>query len=206
MKYTDNGIEITGHWEYDGAVFDGDNLESVRDDMWAYVKENCDIDSYIEDEIDEMYSSASYLWRHMNEGNDADDVKEEAIENIGDDLDTLVEGEDYDIAGQTFVWVTEEPEKSEEEIELEKLEERINFLDNEVEYVLDTCARLDNIRYNCKRLEIAKEDETSLFIVSQARSLLWRVQTELSEKRDAQAQRRAELKKILEAAEPKKEN
>ena len=91
-----------------------------------------------------------------------------------------------------------EDKRSEEEIELEGLEEKIKFLDESVDWILESCQKLDSIRYNGRNYEVVDDNKLSGFFISQSHTMLWKVQTELSEQRDTLAQRRAELKKILE--------
>ena len=115
-----------------------------------------------------------------------DDLREEVAEHWADE-----HWEEY----------MPEDKRSEEEIELEGLEEKIKFLDESVDWILESCQKLDSIRYNGRNYEVVDDNKLSGFFISQSHTMLWKVQTELSEQRDILAQRRAELKKILEDRE-----
>ena len=159
MEYkTYEGTTLKGHWDYYGTVFDGDNEDDVLRDIKSYIKDSFDLSDQIRDAINDTYYTAADLYDHMDCGYDTYDVKEEAIETIMDDMDSLEPGEDYEFAFETFKWIPEE-EESEEEKAIKEAEERLAKMNVAIDGLHECLDTIQRVTFRCIDADI-KVDST----------------------------------------------
>lgn len=122
-------------------------------------------------------------WR-LQDNFDYDDIREEVAEYWADEHWTEFMPED---------------KRSEEEIELEEIEKKINFIDNAVNALISMKIKLEDINKEGHDMHITYYDQLSNFFLTQSGTMVWKAQSELSDQRDKLANRRHELRQIIEA-------